>query len=234
MNEPAIVLLSGGLDSATTAAIAKQQGFRVLALSFSYGQRHSAELDAARSIADLLGVEEHRIIDIDLRSLGGSALTADIPVPKDRTEEEMDSSIPVTYVPARNTIFLSYALAYAEIARASHIFIGVNALDYSGYPDCRPEFIAAYEKLARVATKSAVEGMTAVSIVAPLISLTKAEIIQLGVNLGVEYAFTVSCYDATELGEGCGRCDSCYLRRRGFIDAGVEDPTRYVMGAMKA
>lgn len=233
MNKPAIVLLSGGLDSATTVAVAKRQGFRVLALSFSYGQRHSAELDAARNIAHQLGAEEHRVIDIDLRALGGSALTADIPVPKDRTEEDMEIGIPVTYVPARNTIFLSYALAYAEIAQAEHIFIGVNALDYSGYPDCRPEFIAAYESLARVATKSAVEGVTAVSIVAPLISLTKAEIVQLGSDLGVDYAATVSCYDANDLGEACGRCDSCYLRRKGFLEAGLEDPTRYMAGASK-
>lgn len=230
MNEPAIVLLSGGLDSATTAVIAKQQGFSVLALSFSYGQRHSAELDAARTIAGRLGVEDHRVIDIDLRALGGSALTADIPVPKDRTEAEMETGIPVTYVPARNTIFLSYALAYAEIAPASHVFIGVNALDYSGYPDCRPEFIAAYEKLARVATKSAVEGVTPISILAPLISMTKAEIVRLGMDLGIDYSLTVSCYDANEHGEACGRCDSCYLRRKGFEDAGLEDPTRYVTG----
>lgn len=230
MDNPAIVLLSGGLDSATVAAIAKRDGYRLHALSFSYGQRHSVELDAARTVAALVQAEEHRIIDIDLRVFGASALTADIPVPKDRSADDMESGIPVTYVPARNTIFLSYGLAYAEVVAASSIYIGVNALDYSGYPDCRPEYVAAYERMARLATRASVEGGNAVSIAAPLISLTKAEIIQLGTHLGVDYGVTVSCYDATPSGEACGRCDSCFLRKKGFVEAGVPDPTRYVEG----
>ena len=231
MDDPAIVLLSGGLDSATVAAVAKRDGFRLYALSFSYGQRHAAELDAARTVAAQLQAKEHRVIDLDLRVFGGSALTADIPVPKDRSANDMKSGIPVTYVPARNTIFLSYGLAYAEVVAASNIYIGVNALDYSGYPDCRPEYVAAYERMACLATKASVEGGNSMSIVAPLISLTKAEIIQLGTDLGIDYGVTVSCYEATPAGEACGRCDSCFLRKKGFVQAGVPDPTRYVEGA---
>ena len=231
MDDPAIVLLSGGLDSATVAAVAKRDGFRLHALSFSYGQRHAAELDAARTVAAQLQAAEHRVIDLDLRVFGGSALTADVPVPKDRSANDMESGIPVTYVPARNTIFLSYGLAYAEVVAASNVYIGVNALDYSGYPDCRPEYVAAYERMARLATKASVEGDNSMSIVAPLISLTKAEIIQLGTDLGIDYGVTVSCYEATPNGEACGRCDSCFLRKKGFVEAGVPDPTRYVEGA---
>lgn len=224
----AIVLLSGGLDSATTAAVAVRDGFEVHALSFSYGQRHSSELDAARAVAERIEAAEHRVIDIDLRSFGGSALTADIPVPKDRSHDQMTDDIPVTYVPARNTIFLSFALAYAEVAESSDIFIGVNALDYSGYPDCRPEYVAAYEKMARLATRAGVEGSSALNLHAPLIDLTKAQIIRLGTELGVDYSLTVSCYEASASGEACGRCDSCILRRDGFAQAGLVDPTRYV------
>ncbi len=227
MSKPAVVLLSGGLDSATVAAIAARDGFDVHALSFSYGQRHSAELDAADRVAHHLGIKEHKTIPIDLRAFGGSALTDDIDIPKDREANEMNEGIPVTYVPARNTIFLSFALAWAEVLRSSEVFIGVNALDYSGYPDCRPEFIAAYQDMARIATKAGVEGATALSIHAPLISMTKAEIVQLGTSLGVDYSLTVSCYDAGSDGAACGHCDSCVLRRKGFAEAGVADPTKY-------
>ncbi len=226
MSKPAVVLLSGGLDSATVASIARGGGFDVYALSFSYGQRHSAELDAARRVADQVGVRDHKTIPIDLRTFGGSALTADIDVPKSRDAEEMRDSIPVTYVPARNTIFLSFALAWAEVLGAADVFIGVNALDYSGYPDCRPEFIEAYQRMARIATKAGVEG-TELSIHAPLIQMTKAEIVELGTALGVDYGLTVSCYDADTSGAACGDCDSCVLRRKGFADAGLPDPTRY-------
>lgn len=227
MSKPAVVLLSGGLDSATAAAVARRDGFDVYALSFSYGQRHSAELVAAGRVALHLAVMDHKTIPIDLRAFGGSALTDDIDVPKGRGVDEMSTEIPVTYVPARNTIFLSFALAWAEVLRSSDIFIGVNALDYSGYPDCRPEFIAAYEEMARIATKAGVEGTTSLSIHAPLIYLSKAEIIHLGSSLGVDYGLTVSCYDADGSGAACGACDSCVLRRKGFIEAGVNDPTRY-------
>lgn len=226
MSKPAVVLLSGGLDSATVASIARRDGFDVYALSFSYGQRHSAELQAAGRVANHIGVTAHKTVPIDLRAFGGSALTADIDVPKGRDVDEMSDSIPVTYVPARNTIFLSFALAWAEVLGSADVFIGVNALDYSGYPDCRPEFVEAYQRMARIATKAGVEG-TELSIHAPLIHMTKAEIIELGTALGVDYGLTVSCYDADSDGAACGECDSCVLRRKGFADAGLHDPTRY-------
>jgi 7-cyano-7-deazaguanine synthase len=232
----AIVLLSGGLDSTTTLAIARSEGFAVQALSFRYGQRHSAEIDAARRIAQGMGVERHHIVDIDLTQFGGSALTADIPVPKDR---DLDSAapaskeIPITYVPARNTIFLSYALALAEVTGSSNIFIGVNALDYSGYPDCRPEYIKAFEQMANLATRAGVEGQTRLTIRTPLIALTKAGIIMLGTSLGVDYSETTSCYDPAPGGEACGRCDACQLRLRGFSEAGQEDPIRYASGSLR-
>ncbi|KXX63989.1 7-cyano-7-deazaguanine synthase QueC [Marichromatium gracile] len=221
---PAVVLLSGGLDSTTVLAIAKDQGFAPHALSFRYGQRHGCELDAAARVAAQLGVVEHVIADIDLRRFGGSALTADIAVPKGRSAAEMDSAIPVTYVPARNTVFLSFALAWAETLGASDIFIGVNALDYSGYPDCRPEYIAAYERMANLATVAGVEGRQRLRIHTPLIDLTKAGIIQRGLALGVDYALTSSCYDPDAHGRPCGGCDSCLLRAKGFAEAGVADP----------
>ncbi len=221
----AVVLLSGGLDSATVLAIAKSEGFQPYALSFRYGQRHAVELDAAARVA-ALGAAGHVIIDIDLRRFGGSALTAEIDVPKDRPAEAISHGIPITYVPARNTIFLSYALAWAEMLGAQDIFIGVNALDYSGYPDCRPEYIEAFERMANLATKAGVEG-SRLTIHAPLIALTKAEIIRRGTDLGVDYALTVSCYDPSPHAAACGRCDSCQLRRKGFAEAGVPDPTRY-------
>ena len=227
MSKPAVVLLSGGLDSATVAAIATRDGFEVHALSFSYGQRHAAELDAAARVARHLEIGQHKIVPIDLRAFGGSALTGDIAVPKDRDATEMSDGIPVTYVPARNTIFLSFALAWAEVLGSSDVFIGVNALDYSGYPDCRPEFIAAYQEMARIATRAGVEGATQLSIHAPLISMSKAEIVQVGTSLGVDYGLTVSCYDAGSDGAACGHCDSCILRRKGFAEAKVADPTLY-------
>jgi len=227
MAKKAVVLLSGGLDSATVAAIASSRGFETYALSFSYGQRHSSELEAARRVAGQVGTTDHKIVPIDLRAFGGSALTDDIEVPKGRAAEEMAEGIPVTYVPARNTIFLSFALAWAEVLGSSDIFIGVNALDYSGYPDCRPEFIEAYQVMARLATKAGVEGDEALTIHAPLIDLTKAQIIEQGVELGVDYGLTVSCYDADDAGQACGECDSCVLRRKGFEEAGVDDPTHY-------
>lgn len=222
----AVVLLSGGLDSTTMLAVARRD-FTVHALSFRYGQRHSHELDAARAVAAAAGVSSHVITEIDLRTFGGSALTADIDVPKDRTAASMSGSIPVTYVPARNTIFLSFALAFAEVLSARDIFIGVNAVDYSGYPDCRPEYIAAFERMANLATRGGVEGSNPIRIRAPLILMTKAEIIHLGLSLGVDYAMTTSCYDPTPDGMACGRCDACQLRRKGFVDAGVADPTQY-------
>ena len=224
---PAVVLLSGGLDSATVLAIAKSEGYKLHALSFRYGQRHSVELEAAKRVAESADVAEHRIIDIDLRQFGGSALTADLDVPKHDSVEEMGDDIPITYVPARNTIFLSYALAWSEVLGSSDIFIGVNALDYSGYPDCRPEYIAAFEGMANLATKAGVEGVR-LNIHTPLIQATKAETIQRGQALGVDYSQTISCYDASETGAACGRCDSCLLRKRGFEEAGVQDPTVYV------
>jgi len=230
MNEgrKAVVLSSGGLDSTTVLAIARDYGYEVYSLSFRYGQRHAIELKAAQKVADALGVKEHRVIDIDLGKIGGSALTDDIGVPKARSETEMEKEIPVTYVPARNTIFLSYALAWAEVLGASDIFIGVNAIDYSGYPDCRPEFIEAFEKMANFATKAGVEGTEKFRIRTPIINMTKAEIISKGVELGVEYGITHSCYDPSAEGEACGKCDSCILRIKGFKEAGVEDPTRYI------
>jgi 7-cyano-7-deazaguanine synthase len=226
---PAIVLLSGGLDSTTTLAYALDRGFDARAMTFRYGQRHAYEVEAARRVAQRFGVREHAVVDVDLRAFGGSALTSDLPVPKDRAAEEIGrSGIPVTYVPARNTIFLSFALAWAEVLAARDIFIGVNALDYSGYPDCRPEYIAAFERMANLATRGGVEGTNPVTIHAPLIDLTKAEIIELGLSLGVDYGLTTSCYDPTADGAACGRCDACLLRRRGFAEAGVGDPVRYV------
>jgi 7-cyano-7-deazaguanine synthase len=223
---PAVVLLSGGLDSATVLAVAQQQGFVVHALSFRYGQRHVVELEAAARLAARAGVERHVVAPIDLRLFGGSALTDDLEVPKHQRVEEIGGGIPVTYVPARNTIFLAHALAWAEVLGATDIFIGVNALDYSGYPDCRPEFIEAFETLANLATRAGVEGR-AFKVHTPLIDLTKAEIVELGVSLGVDHSSTVSCYDPSGDGLACGRCDSCLLRRKGFEEAGVEDPTRY-------
>jgi 7-cyano-7-deazaguanine synthase len=224
------VLLSGGLDSTTVLAIARSEGFAVHALSFRYGQRHAQEIAAARRIARDAHVVRHHVVDIDLRAFGGSALTADIDVPKDRdlrSDSADANQIPITYVPARNTIFLSYALALAEVIESSTIFIGVNALDYSGYPDCRPEYIEAFENLANLATRAGVEGRTKVVIRAPLISLTKAAIITLGKSLGVDYSQTTSCYDPTAAGEACGRCDACQLRLKGFSEAGFEDPIPY-------
>jgi 7-cyano-7-deazaguanine synthase len=226
-NLKAVVLLSGGIDSATILAIAKDRGFDVYALSFRYGQRHIVELEAAKRVALCNKVAEHLIIDIDLRRIGGSALTADIAVPKSRNVEQMGEHIPVTYVPARNTIFLSYALAWAEVIGADDIFIGVNALDYSGYPDCRPEYIAAYEQMANLATKAGVESGEKLKINAPLIQMSKSQIIRKGIELGVNYSLTHSCYDPFPSGEACGECDSCLLRLKGFRDAGVKDPVRY-------
>ena len=225
--KPAVVLLSGGLDSATVLAIARSQGFEVNALSFAYGQRHSWELEAARRVAQAGGAAQHRIATIDLRVFGGSALTDNIEVPKGRGAEEMSHGIPVTYVPARNTIFLSFGLAWAEVLGASDIFIGVNALDYSGYPDCRPEFIRAYEQMANLATKAGVEGHQQLRIHSPLIAMTKAEIIRAGLNLGVDYGLTSSCYDPGPGGTPCGQCDSCFLRRKGFAENGIPDPLKY-------
>ena len=223
----AVVLLSGGLDSATTLALALSEGFDVHAISFRYGQRHAAELRAAERIAQSHHVTRHIVLDIDLRQFGGSALTGDMAVPKHDRVDQIGSEIPVTYVPARNTIFLSLALAWAEVLEASDIFIGVNALDYSGYPDCRPEYIAAFERMANLATKAALSGQRPVRIHTPLIHWTKAEIIRRGLELGVDYSQTVSCYDATEDGVACGHCDSCLLRLRGFSEAGTEDPAAY-------
>jgi 7-cyano-7-deazaguanine synthase len=222
-----VVLLSGGLDSATVLAIAKAEGYDVYALSFAYGQRHAWELECARAVALSMGAKEHRTASIDLRAFGGSALTAEIDVPKGRSTEEMSGEIPITYVPARNTIFLSFALAWAEVLGCSDIFIGVNALDYSGYPDCRPEFIAAFERLANLATRAGVEGRQALKIHTPLISLTKAEIIRKGLELGVDYSLTSSCYDPSPSGGPCGRCDSCVLRQKGFRENGLVDPLMY-------
>ncbi|TVQ51280.1 MAG: 7-cyano-7-deazaguanine synthase QueC [Phycisphaerales bacterium] len=219
----AVVLVSGGLDSATTLAIARDQGFDCYALSFDYGQRHRRELEAARNVAEYHGVIEHRIMTIDLRAFGGSALTADIDVPKDRVETEQQGDIPITYVPARNTIFLAFALGYAEVLESLDIFLGVNAVDYSGYPDCRPAFIDAFEKMANLATRIGVHGRH-LHVHAPLIDLTKAEIIQRGLALGVDYGLTLSCYDPDSEGRPCGHCDSCRLRAAGFRDANATDP----------
>jgi 7-cyano-7-deazaguanine synthase len=222
----AVVLLSGGLDSTTVLALARQE-FTVHALSFRYGQRHERELENARRIGIAFGVASHIVLDIDLRAFGGSALTADIEVPKDRDATAMGSEIPITYVPARNTIFLSFALAFAEVRSAGDIFIGVNALDYSGYPDCRPEYIAAFERMANLATRSGVEGKSPIRIKTPLIAMTKADIIRLGTTLGVDYAMTTSCYDPANDGRACGHCDACLLRMKGFAEAAVVDPTLY-------
>ena len=230
----AVVLLSGGLDSTTTLAIARAEGFTPYALSFRYGQRHQVELESAARVAQALGAAEHVIADIDLRRFGGSALTGDIDVPKQRSLEQMGEGIPVTYVPARNTVFLSFALAWAEVLQASDIFIGVNALDYSGYPDCRPEYIAAYEHMANLATAAGVEGRQRLKIHTPLIQLTKAEIIRKGTDLGVDYALTSSCYDPGAAGKPCGACDSCLLREKGFREAGITDPLRIKFGMATA
>jgi len=225
--QKAVVLLSGGIDSTTTLAIAKKMGFTIYVLSFRYGQRHQIELEAAVSIARNFFVAKHLIVDIDLRLIGGSALTGNIDVPKSRSVEQMGKDIPVTYVPARNTIFLSYALAWAEVIGSFDIFIGVNALDYSGYPDCRPEYIAAYEKMANLATKAGVEGNQKLKIHTPLIEMSKADIIRKGIELGVDYSLTHSCYDPLAEGLACGECDSCLLRLKGFQEAGLSDPGRY-------
>jgi len=225
--QQAVVLVSGGLDSATVLAIARSRGFDVYALSFDYGQRHAFELEAARRVCAANSVERHVIFPLDLRVFGGSALTADMPVPKDRSDEQMSAGIPITYVPARNTIFLSVALGWAEALSARDIFLGVNAVDYSGYPDCRPEFLDAFARLADLGTKVGVEGTGTWTIHAPLISLTKAEIIRQGRALGVDYSITHSCYDPDESGRPCGRCDSCRLRLKGFAEAGLEDPLAY-------
>ena len=228
---PAVVLLSGGLDSTTVLAVARREGFTPYAMTFRYGQRHAVEIEAARRVAAAHGVAHHVVVDIDLRLWGGSALTGDVAVPKDRDVAHPTDEIPVTYVPARNTIFLSFALAWAETLNAQAIFIGVNALDYSGYPDCRPEYVAAFEQMANLATRAGVEGTQRLTIHAPLQHLSKAEIIRLGHELGVDYAITTSCYDPAPDGTACGRCDACQLRRRGFADAGVADPIAYATGA---
>jgi len=227
-NKPAVVLSSGGLDSTTVLAIAREQGFDLYSLSFNYGQRHAFELAAAERVARELDVKQHLVIRTDLTCIGGSALTADIDVPKNRITDKGESQdIPITYVPARNTIFLSYALAWAEVLGAADIFLGVNAVDYSGYPDCRPEYLQAFSQMANLATRAGVEGTTRVEIHAPLIHMTKAEIIQKGNQLGIDYALTHSCYDPDPSGLACGACDSCILRKKGFKEAGLDDPTRY-------
>lgn len=228
MGKSAVLLLSGGLDSATCGAIARSEGYELYALSFDYGQRHRAELDAAAQVAAHLGVCRHVTLPLDLRAFGGSALTADIAVPKDRPASKMAEGIPITYVPARNTVFLSLALAYAEVNDAADIYIGVNAVDYSGYPDCRPEFITAFESLAKLATKASVEGQLNFKIHTPLVQLSKAEIIRQGTALGVDYGLTRSCYDLDAAGRSCGHCDSCQLRLRGFVEAGLADPAPYL------
>ncbi|MDQ2946784.1 MAG: 7-cyano-7-deazaguanine synthase QueC [Acidobacteriota bacterium] len=221
--KPAVCLLSGGLDSTTCLAIARRDGYRCFALSFDYGQRHRIELDAATRVASAIGAERHLIVPVNLRLFGGSALTSDVPVPKDGIEE----GIPITYVPARNTVFLSFALAWAEVLNASDIFIGVNAIDYSGYPDCRPEYIQAFQTMANLATKAGVEGHTSMHIHTPLITLSKREIVELAQSLAVDFRLTHSCYDPDEQGAACGLCDSCRLRRKGFADAGIVDPIEY-------
>ncbi|HQR41101.1 MAG TPA: 7-cyano-7-deazaguanine synthase QueC [Gemmatales bacterium] len=223
-----VVLLSGGLDSATVLAIAKSQGYECHAVSFDYGQRHQAELRAAKCVADASGIASHRTIAVDLRAIGGSALTSDTAVPTGRSHEAMGQGIPITYVPARNTIFLSLALGVAEVVGAFELFVGVNAVDYSGYPDCRQEYLTAFETLANLATRAGVEGIGRFRIRAPLVSMTKADIIRAGTKLGVDYRLTVSCYQADDDGRACGMCDSCQIRRKGFAEAGLEDATRYV------
>lgn len=230
----AVILLSGGLDSATALAIARERGFARFALSFRYGQRHAHELEAARRVAEHIGVVRHAIVDIDLRVFGGSALTADIPVPKDRDVEALGSEVPVTYVPARNTIFLSLALGWAEVVGANDIFIGVNAVDYSGYPDCRPAYLDAFQRLADLATRAGVERAGSIRIHAPLLYLSKGEIIRRGMELGVDFAETVSCYDPQPGGAACGECAACHLRLRGFAEAGIRDPARYAPTAADA
>ena len=229
--KPAVLLLSGGLDSTTMLALATSERYDVHALTFRYGQRHEHEVDAARIIAARYRVARHVVMDIDLRPFGGSSLTGSAPIPKNRTEETMAAEIPSTYVPARNTIFLSFALGWAEVLGAHDIFIGVNAIDYSGYPDCRPEYLAAFEQLATLATRSGVEGEGAIRIRAPLLHLSKREIIELGTTLGVDYAATTTCYDPDASGAACGRCDACTLRLRGFADGGLRDPARYAASA---
>jgi 7-cyano-7-deazaguanine synthase len=229
-NKKAIVLTSGGLDSTTVLAMVRDAGYSLHCLSFDYGQRHRFELEAARRVALAFNAVQHLIVPLDLTSIGGSALTADIAVPKERSPEQMSRAIPVTYVPARNTIFLSIALAWAETLPAEHIFIGVNALDYSGYPDCRPEYIEAFQAMANLATKAAVEGRLKIRIETPLIGMSKAQIIRTGSALGVDFSMTHSCYDPSPRGISCGQCDSCMLRRKGFEEAGVKDPTAYLSG----
>lgn len=225
----AVILLSGGIDSTTAMALARNEGYEIYGLSFNYGQRHLRELEAAKKIAIALGAKEHMVIDIDLRKIGGSALTGKIEVPKARSEEQIKKEIPTTYVPARNTIFLSFALAWAEVLEASDIFIGVNVIDYSGYPDCRPEYIRAFEALANLALKATVEGKMHIKIHTPLISMSKAEIIRKGIELGVDYSLTYSCYDPSPEGKACGACDSCLLRKKGFREAGIPDPIEYLI-----
>ena len=223
----AIVLCSGGVDSSTALAIAKAEGYELYALSFDYGQRHILEIEKAKEVANCFGVKDHRIMKVDLRQIGGSALTSDIQVPKDRSEDQISQEIPVTYVPARNTIFLSFALAWAEVIGAEAIFIGVNVLDYSGYPDCRPEYIHAFERLAHLGTKAGVEKKLRLEIKTPLIQMTKAQIIREGQKIGVPFHLTHSCYDPTSERKACGRCDSCILRKKGFEEAGLKDPIPY-------
>jgi len=223
----AVVLTSGGIDSTTVMAIARNEGFSLFSLSFNYGQRHSFELESARKVGRFFKVSDHMVMDIDLGKIGGSSLTDDMDVPKDRNESEITKGIPITYVPARNTIFLSYALAWAEVIEAGDIFIGVTAIDYSGYPDCRPEYIHAFEKMANLATRAGVENKIQLSIRTPLINMTKAEIITLGNELGVDYSITHSCYDPSPEGLACGTCDSCAFRKKGFLESGVTDPTKY-------
>ncbi len=225
--KPAVVLLSGGVDSATTLAIARNQGFLPYGLSFAYGQRHSRELESAKRVAAAVGAKEHLVLSLDLRLIGGSALTGEIAVPKGRSLEEIGSEIPVTYVPARNTIFLAHALAWAEVLGAEDVFFGANVLDYSGYPDCRPEYIEAFERMANLATKAGVEGKSRFKIHTPLIRMTKSEIIRTGHALGVDFSLTWSCYEPTPDGRACGLCDSCALRRKGFAEAGLTDPLHY-------
>lgn len=229
-SKKAVILLSGGIDSSTTLVIAKADGYSLYALSFDYGQRHRRELVSAERVAKAVEVDKHLTLSLSLREIGGSALTDDLPIPKQRAVDKMSREIPTTYVPARNTIFLSYALAWAEVLQARHIFIGANAVDYSGYPDCRPEFILAFESLANLATKAGISG-EGIEIRAPLIDLTKAEIIKRGSDLGLDYSMTFSCYDPDDDGLSCGECDSCRLRRHGFTEAGIDDPTKYVTEA---
>ena len=230
----AVVLLSGGLDSSTVLAIAKAEGFDAHAMTFRYGQRHQAEIEAARRVAARFSVAHHVVVDIDLRVFGGSALTSELEVPKNRPVEEMSEGIPVTYVPARNTIFLSFALAWAEVLGAEHIFIGVNALDYSGYPDCRPEYIEAYQRMANLATRAGVEGGQRLRIHTPLLELSKAQIVRRGLELGVDYGMTCTCYDPSPVGEACGQCDACLLRLKGFAENGLTDPAPYQDGSRPA